>query len=84
MKHAKIAFEHLQPGTPGERSSPRLKPMPGEGKADFRKITATLPQRVYQQLIQESARRKIAGEPNKLVSDMLREAVTDYLTKLAS
>jgi hypothetical protein len=32
-----------------------------EVKKSFRKVTVTLPQGVYEQLIQESARRKIAG-----------------------
>ena len=84
MKHAKVALEDLEPGTPGVgQTLPHPNP-PYGGKGDFRKITVTLPQRDYQQLIQESARRKIAGEPNQLLSDMLREAVTDYLTRLAS
>jgi hypothetical protein len=54
-----------------------------EDKADFRKITVTLPPGAYEQLIYESARRKIAGEPNQLLSSLLREAVTDYLKRLA-
>ena len=51
-------------------------------KAAYRKITITLPQWDYQLLIQESARRKISGEPNQLLSAMMREAITDYLKKL--
>ncbi len=51
-------------------------------KAGYRKITTTVPQWAYQLLIQESARRKIAGEPNQLLSALMREAVTDYLHKL--
>jgi transcriptional regulator of met regulon len=84
MKHDKIALENEEPGLPGvARSLPPINP-PHGGKGDFRKITVTLPQQAYQQLIQESARRKIAGESNQLLSDLLREAVTDYLTRLAS
>lgn len=58
-------------------------PNPGYGeKSGFRKITITLPPRAYERLIQESARRKIAGEPNQLLSALLREAVTDYLHRI--
>ncbi len=58
-------------------------PNPPRGeKGGFRKITMTLPQWAYRKLIQESARRKIAGEPNQLLSALLREAVTEYLTRL--
>ena len=53
-----------------------------EDKADFRKITVTIPPSAYEQLIYESARRKIAGEPNQLLSSLLREAVMDYLKRL--
>ena len=51
-------------------------------KGSFRKVTVTLPQDIYERLIRESARRKIAGEPNQLLSDLLREAVTRYLAQL--
>jgi hypothetical protein len=37
---------------------------------------------VYERLVQESARRKIAGEPNQLLSSMMREAVNLYLEQL--
>jgi hypothetical protein len=53
-------------------------------KGHFRKISVTLPPEAYERLIQESARRKIAGEPNQLLSALLREAVTDYLSRLES
>ena len=56
---------------------------PGRGeKGGFRKVTVTLPQFAYESLIQESARRKIAGEPNQLLSALFREAISDYLRKL--
>jgi hypothetical protein len=60
---------------------PDLNPPHGE-KGGFRKITMTLPQWGYESLIQESARRKIAGEPNHSLSALFREALSDYLTKL--
>lgn len=55
---------------------------PYGAKRAFRKLTVTLPPAVYERLIQESARRKIAGEPNQLLSALLREAVVDYLERL--
>jgi len=61
--------------------SANVNPPHGE-KSDFRKITVTIPPEAYEQLIHESARRKIAGEPNKLLSSLLREAVMDYLKRL--
>ncbi len=58
-------------------------PNPPRGeKGNFRKITITLPPGCYERLIRESARRKIAGEPNQLLSALLREAVTRYLGAL--
>lgn len=58
-------------------------PNPPHGeKGGFRKVTITLPPAAYEKLIHESARRKIAGEPNQLLSALLREAVTHYLGKL--
>ena len=84
MKQAKAAVDDRQPVLAGAARSLPAVTMPHGGKGDFRKITVTLPQQDYQQLIQESARRKIAGESNQLLSDLLREAVTDYLIRLAS
>ena len=52
-------------------------------KGAFRKITVTVPPDVYERLVQESARRKIAGEPNQLLSALLREAVYQYLEQLS-
>ena len=51
-------------------------------KGEYRKITTTVPLWAYGALIQESARRKISGEPDQLLSALLREAITDYLQKL--
>ena len=55
---------------------------PYGAKGAFRKITMTLPPEAYERLVQESARRKIAREPNQLLSALLREAVTKYLDQL--
>ena len=58
-------------------------PNPPYGKRGaFRKITITLPQGIYERLVKESARRKIAAEPNQLLSALLREAVVEYLQRL--
>jgi transcriptional regulator of met regulon len=51
-------------------------------KGQFRKLTVTVPPEVYERLIQESARRKIAGESNQLLSALLREALSDYLDRI--
>jgi len=42
-------------------------------RGDFRKVTVTLPPDVYDALVQESARRKSAGDPNHLLSSIARE-----------
>jgi transcriptional regulator of met regulon len=56
-----------------------VDPNPPYGeKGEFRKITITVPPEIYERLVRESARRKIAGEPNYMVSAMLREAVSKY------
>jgi transcriptional regulator of met regulon len=60
---------------------PDPNPPYGE-KGAFRKITVTVPPDVYERLVQESARRKIAGEPNQLLSALLREAVARYLAEI--
>ena len=58
-----------------------LNPPDGD-KTNFRKVTVTLPQDIYERLIQESARRKIAGMPNQMLSALFREALTQYLDRL--
>lgn len=60
-----------------------IDPNPPYGaKRGFRKLTVTVPPDVYERLVRESARRKIAGEPNQLLSALLREAVYLYLEQL--
>jgi hypothetical protein len=60
-----------------------IDPNPPYGeKRAFRKMTVTVPPEIYERLVRESARRKIAGEPNQLLSALLREAVTRYLDSL--
>jgi len=61
----------------------RLDPNPPRGeKSDFRKVSVTLPPEAYEKLVQESARRKIASEPNQLLSALVREAIIEYLKRL--
>lgn len=52
-------------------------------KGTFRKLSLTVPPDVYERLVRESARRKIAGEPNQLLSALLREAVYQYMEHLS-
>lgn len=60
-----------------------IDPNPPYGeKRAFRKMTVTVPPEIYERLVRESARRKIAGEPNQLLSALLREAVTKYLDQI--
>ena len=51
-------------------------------KGDFRKVSITIPPEAYEKLVKESARRKIAGAPNRLLSALVREALTQYLDRL--
>jgi hypothetical protein len=52
---------------------------PGASRTALRKVTVTVPQDLYERLIQESARRKIAGAPNQMISALFREALIQYL-----
>lgn len=61
-----------------EIRSVEANPPHGE-RGDFRKVTVTLPPDVFGLLVQESARRKIAGEPNHLLASIIREAVVSHL-----
>ena len=54
---------------------------PYGGKGDFRKMTLTLPLDAYERLMAESVRRKIAGEPNQLLSALVREAASCYFNE---
>lgn len=47
----------------------------------FRKITVTLAPEDYESLVLESTRRKIAGEPNRQITCLLREAIVGYLRR---
>jgi transcriptional regulator of met regulon len=61
------------------RAKKEADPNPPYGaKGDFRKITITLPLEAYERLMEESVRRKIAGEPNQLLSALVREAASCF------
>jgi transcriptional regulator of met regulon len=63
------------------KSGNAIDPNPPHGdKGDFRKVTVTLPPAVYEMLIQESFRRKMAREPNSLLASIVRECVVTCLT----
>jgi hypothetical protein len=53
-------------------------------RGDFRKVTVMLPPDAYRLLVEESARRKIAGESNHLLTAIIREAVVAHLGKGAA
>ena len=64
-------------------SDDQWDPNPPYGeKGGYRKLTVTLPPFVYERLIQESARRKIKGEPNQALSALIREALSLYLDQV--
>lgn len=48
-------------------------------KGDFIKLTVTLPPEVYELIMGEVTRRKMAKERNPQISAVLREAVIKYL-----
>jgi hypothetical protein len=51
-------------------------PNPPHGeRGSFRKVTVTLPPQMYNLLVKESARRKMAHERNHLLSELIREAL---------
>ncbi len=59
-----------------------INPNPPHGeRGAFRKVTITLPPAAYELLVKESARRKIAGEPDHLLAAIAREAITEHLAK---
>ena len=65
-----------------KRAVPPKAGAPYEERTEFRRVTIAMPPDIYARLVRESARRKIAGEPNQLLSTMLREAVYAYLERL--
>jgi transcriptional regulator of met regulon len=48
-------------------------------KGDFVKLTVTLPPEVYELIMKEVTRRKMAKEPNPSISAVIREAVVKQL-----
>jgi hypothetical protein len=62
----------------------------GGGRGDFRKLTVTLPPEVYDALVQESARRKTAGQANHLsrrfqqqIGDASEKILADLIVDIA-
>ena len=49
-------------------------------KADFIKLTITLPPELYEQLIGESTRRKLKKAPDATLSAVVRDALAHYLS----
>jgi len=58
----------------GDHLFPELQ----QDKGGCRKVTVMLPPDHYERLIRESARRKIAGEPDYQLSCILRTAISRY------
>lgn len=53
-----------------------------KAESTFRKVTVTIPQDLYERLIRESARRRIARAPNQMLSALFREALAKYVETL--
>jgi len=85
----KVRSESFGEGRPGAPETCmdafKWEPNPPYGeRGGYRKLTVTLPPDIYERLIQESARRKIEGRPNQLLSALLREALSDYLERIGA
>lgn len=60
-----------------------VNPRRGEGKrSDFRKVTITLPLGLIEALDLVAAQRRREGNPNRALSEMVREALALWLTDL--
>ena len=60
----------------------QIDPNPPHGeKGDFVKVTVTLPPKVYELIMGEATRRKMAKEKNPGISAILREAAVKYLSE---
>jgi hypothetical protein len=65
-----------------DRKPAGVDPNPPHGeRGEFRKVTVTLPPAVYEMLVAESFRRKMAREPNHLLASIVRESVVSHLTR---
>jgi hypothetical protein len=59
--------------------------IPGRGqRGDFYKLTATLPADLYQRVLDETARRKLAKEPGADFSSLIREALGQFFSGRAT
>ena len=63
---------------PRHISSLKANPPHGE-KGDFVKVTVTLPPAVYELIVKEATRRKMAKERDPVLSAIIREAVVEKL-----
>ncbi len=59
----------------------RRRGAPLKKKADYRKLTVTLPPALYRVLVQEHSRRKIAGERGFTLSAIVTEWLTSRTQK---
>jgi len=63
---------------------PRRRGIPGEanpGRSDYRKVTITLSPELIEALAVTGSRRKARGEKGHAISEMVREALVDWLRK---
>jgi hypothetical protein len=57
-----------------------MHPPYGE-KGNFRKLTVTLPPEMFAQVVEESMKRKVAGEEGAEISAVIREALAEFFGK---
>lgn len=60
--------------------SDKLHP-PHGARGDFVKLSITLPPELYQTALAESGRRKVARRKDRSLSDIIRDALADYLCR---
>ena len=80
LSHLSKRLSEKRGSGPPPPGAPELVANPAHGeKGDFVKVTVTLPPAVYELIMREATRRKVAREANPQLSAVIREAVVRYL-----
>jgi transcriptional regulator of met regulon len=69
------------PQQPAKASPATLSTAKHGEKGDYVKLTVTLPPAVYELVMTEVTRRKVAKEPEPVISAVLRDATLQYFSK---
>ena len=70
-----------EPATPAEKAVGLMAPAKHGEKGDYVKLTVTLPPAVYELIMTEVTRRKVANEAEPVISAVLRDAVLKHFSK---